>query len=298
VPLAVREQFWQIRKSGIRPVVRNAMARMRVRLRQPVASVSLEGFQLYVDLRDDGVGLPIYCRRTYEPVETAIVRAALKPGMTAVDIGANVGYFTVLAAGLVGERGKVVAIEPDPHNFSLLARNIRANGLSNVIALNLALGAAPGSARLFCSNSNFGDHRLYTDASCDARAAVEVPMDTLDNVLSARGCLSADFVKMDVQGYEHSVLRGMTATLAANPGIRVLTEFWPLGIEKAGGSPEEFFQTFAASGLSAAIPGRDGTLPPVRLDDVLNRIAGKYSPDSPDGAFVNLLFQGSPVTAS
>jgi FkbM family methyltransferase len=296
VPQAVRAQVWEIRRDGIHPVTRNWLARIRVLAGRPVACVDIEGFRLYVDLRDkDGVGRPIYCRAKYEPSETTVVCGALQRGMTVVDIGANIGYFTVLAARLVEERGRVLAFEPDPHNFALLTKSICANRLRNVTALNMALGAESGSARLYRSHSNFGDHRLYSDPKSAGRSSEEVPVDTLDNVLAAHRAAKVDFIKMDVQGYEHSVLRGMAATLAANPGIQVLTEFWPLGIERAGGSPVEFFRTLEAAGLSATLTGPAGTLIPTYLDDVMQRVAGKFSEDAPDGAFVNLFFQKAEV---
>jgi FkbM family methyltransferase len=211
--------------------------------------------------------------------------------MTVVDIGANIGYFTILAARIVGEKGKVLAIEPDPHNFALLSKSICANGLRNVVALNMALGSAAGTARLFCSNVNFGDHRMYRDTTGDSRPSVDVSVDTLDHVLAGQKFGKVDFIKMDVQGYEHSVLNGMTETLTASPALRLLTEFWPLGIEQAGGSPSAFFRTLEAFDFRAAIPAHDTTLLPVQLEDVLQRITAKFEANSPDGAFVNLLFR-------
>jgi FkbM family methyltransferase len=272
-------------------VIRNWTASLFVRAHRPIACVPICGFRLHVDLRDTGVGRPVYCHRQYEPSETAAVRRIVKPGMTVVDIGANIGYFTILAARLAGPAGKVVAIEPDPHNFSLLTKSIHANRLRNVVALNVALGTTPGKARLFCSQANFGDHRLYPEAGVSGRPAIEVPVDTLDNVLAASGSPHADFVKMDVQGCEHGVLKGMPQALASSPDICLLTEFWPEGIEQAGGSPREFYDTLERHRLCSFALESDGTESAIAFDEIMNRVTAKYRDDCRDGAFLNLLFR-------
>jgi FkbM family methyltransferase len=291
VPHVVRRRLWELRHVGAGPVIRNWTASLFVRARRPIACVPIGGFRLHVDLRDAGVGRPVYCFRRYEPSETAAVRRIVKPGMTVVDIGANVGYFTILAARLAGPAGRVIAVEPDPHNFSLLTKSICTNALRNVIPLNVALGAAPGTARLFCSDANFGDHRLYPESTGSGRPAIEVPVDTLDNLLAANGVRRVEFAKMDVQGFEHTVLRGMTQTLASSPEFCLLTEFWPGGIEQAGGSPFEFYNTLVNDGLRSSVLETDGTETAIALNDVMKRIAAKYRVDCPDGAFLNLLFR-------
>src|SRR5262245_2134996 len=93
---------------------------------------------LYLAWRTHGVADPLLAGRGYEPEETAFIEAALAPGMTFLDLGANVGYFTCLAARKVGPAGRVWAFEPDPRNFRLLVRSVKANGLSNVTAVRAA----------------------------------------------------------------------------------------------------------------------------------------------------------------
>ena len=76
----------------------------------------------------------------------------------------EIGYFTLLAADLVGPAGRVIAIEPESYNFGLLTRNIRANRLSNVTALNIAVGAESGTSTIYKSAENYGDHRVGAES--------------------------------------------------------------------------------------------------------------------------------------
>src|SRR6185312_2755012 len=168
LPRALREPLWHTRTAvwgsiaGPEPRARRRhRARILAAIGRPFATVAINGLRLRVDLRDEGVGRPIFVDREYEPAETAFLRGSLRPGMTFIDIGANIGYFTTLAGGLVGSGGKVISFEPDPHNFDLLGRNTAANGIRNAETLNFALGEGEAEMLLYQSKSNYGDHRLY-----------------------------------------------------------------------------------------------------------------------------------------
>lgn len=104
--------------------------------------------------RDDPVMSGAISFGKYEPETIALFRSYLKEGMTVVDIGANLGYFTVIAAGLVGPSGKVFSYEPDPHNFALLEKNVSVNGFKNVTNFPVALSDRRGTRELF-----FGDNQ-------------------------------------------------------------------------------------------------------------------------------------------
>ncbi len=303
IPAPVRNPVWYARKGlglavrkhlvGLRrdeeEAMRKAAASFRLSVGLPVAKIRAEGFALRVDLRDQGVGHPIYITRSYEASETALVRQLLRPGMVFVDVGANIGYYAVLAGRRVGPAGKVLAVEPDPHNFRLLKRNIAANALRNVQAVRVGLGDRDGVALLQCSSTNFGDHRI--GCSADRHHAVTRPVEltTFDKLLERVGVGPVDVVKMDVQGYEHHVAAGMAGALAANRRICVLTEFWPHGIRCAGGDPEQFFGLFTRAGLRAAVVTEDGPGAPVRYADVLTRLP-PFDPEYPDRSYVNILF--------
>jgi tRNA G37 N-methylase Trm5 len=114
------------------------------------------------DLRDS-IAREVCFTGRYEPQETALVRALLGPGMSFVDVGANWGYFTLLAAHQVGRSGRVISLEPDPRLFPVLADNIAVNHLSQVTALQVAAGSESGSLTLAGfdeAGDNFGLSRV------------------------------------------------------------------------------------------------------------------------------------------
>ena len=104
----------------------------------PLVLCDVEGVQLLVDSRDKAVGHYLLNAIAYEPEELDLLRKCLKPGANFLDIGGNIGYFTIIAAKHVGPLGKVIAFEPEPHNFEILRRNVELNKLRNVMIENYA----------------------------------------------------------------------------------------------------------------------------------------------------------------
>ena len=165
----------------------------------------------------------------YAPLETALVRASLPAGGTFVDVGANIGYFTLLGASRVGPAGRVVALEPHPHVARVLRQNVEMNGLSHVRVVQAAAADARGTAVLagFAEDGgNWGVSSLAHAAAAGA-PAFDVRCAPLDEVLDEAGVATADLVKMDVEGAEHRVLRGMRGGLRARRYGRVLVEMHP-----------------------------------------------------------------------
>ena len=175
----------------------------------------------------------------YEKFETKLLRNEVKPGMVIVDIGANIGYYTLILAGLTGASGKLYAFEPDPANFGYLQKTTKLNNLTNVELFNVALGDRDGVVSLYLSESNKGDHRIY-DVEKEGRKKLDIKMIRLDDVLEKNG-FKADLVKMDVQGAEGLVLEGAKKTIAMNPDLIIYTEFWPDGLKNSGADPMKIF---------------------------------------------------------
>jgi FkbM family methyltransferase len=169
----------------------------------------------------------------YEQFEASLFKKTLKLGMKVVDIGANIGYYTLIASKLVGDSGKVFAFEPDDTNFSLLEKSISYNKRTNTTLFHSALGNFVGTAELFLSESNKGDHRVY-QVTDENRSKIAIKMTTLD---SAIGSESIDVIKMDVQGAEGLVCAGMSKVIDQSPDLILFTEFWPEGLKKTGTDP-------------------------------------------------------------
>lgn len=169
-------------------------------------------------------------RRTgvWEPMTTQIVSALLRPGDTFLDIGANIGWYSVLAGLLVGESGTVVAIEPDPVNCELLLRNTAR--FPQVSVRNVALADQPGQLLLARSASNLGDHRLATTITESERETVTVDVETLDSLARIEDfdVSKIRVVKIDTQGAETLIFRGAKQFVKALPvSCGLVVEFAP-----------------------------------------------------------------------
>jgi FkbM family methyltransferase len=185
----------------------------------------VNGMPIEVDPRDV-IGAEILRSYMWESETVRFVWGWLRAGMTVLDVGAHVGQYTLLASGLVGPAGRVIAFEPHPVLGPVLRRNVSRAGGQNVTVLPVALGRAPGPATLVLHPpDNFGGSSLRPDdASADhARATVEVT--TLDEAMGRLGRPPVDLAKIDVEGAELDVLEGARGTLAANPGIVLIVEF-------------------------------------------------------------------------
>jgi FkbM family methyltransferase len=130
-------------------------------------------------------------------------------GMTFLDVGAHVGKYTLRAAFRVGNKGKVIAVEPNKENFDVLVKNITLNGLSNCVPLNVAAYSSDGEVLLFKG----ADSTLHSIKEDFGEGSYKVKARALDNVLEEIGVKKLDLVKIDVEGAELEVLKGMEKTL-------------------------------------------------------------------------------------
>lgn len=160
----------------------------------------------------------------YEPQTRKFILQHLRPGSVFVDIGANVGVFTVAAARRVGPAGRVIAVEASPTVFSYLAENTRANRVGNVRAECCALTDADGGSADFyeAPSSHFGMGSLARQFGSAAR---RVPTRTLDSLLAGTGDDRVDLIKIDVEGFESAVFRGARRLLTGPRPPKIVFEF-------------------------------------------------------------------------
>jgi FkbM family methyltransferase len=180
------------------------------------------------------------------------LRALLRPGMTAVDVGGNIGYAALLMAEAVGPRGKVFAIGPDPANAEVLRRNAAGTGGAPIEVIEAAAWSEAGELPLGLHASNTRDHRIAGDAA--GRETVAVKAVRLDDVLPAK----VDLLLMDTQASEHVALQGARALLERSRPL-VFVKFWPQGLREALVDPVSVLDGYRALGLRAV--GAEGELP-------------------------------------
>lgn len=191
---------------------------------------------------EDSLGL---AQGPFEPRETALVRQLVRPHMRCLDVGANIGYYTLLFAQLVGPNGLVVAVEPHPENQALLRRNLAPEiAQGRVRLIPAALGAAPGALSLFTATSS-GMHRLYPSVCCTQKTT---PVEVLPG--DALNLAPLDILKIDTEGYEPAVVAGLTRTLAASPKLVILAEFSPLAMLEAGQDPGAMIRALTDLGFA------------------------------------------------
>jgi FkbM family methyltransferase len=207
--------------------------------------VRVDGLTLSLDPQDKMVTLHILDHGNYEPAETRVVRDLLKPGDTFIDVGANIGWYTLIGSRIVGEQGRVIAFEPAPASFGLLSRNARINGCRNTILVDDALSNKAGKIRLNLGDTNKG-HNSFLKTS-ETKESVEVDAVTLDAYLKGDKREIA-LIKIDVEGAEGFVLEGMKETLRNQPRMALLMEFFPTLIRQAGFDPAAMLREFLGSG--------------------------------------------------
>lgn len=226
-------------------------------------AVRCGGDRLYADTLDRYVAAVAWSRGWLAGRERAFIERTLGPGMVAVDVGANVGFHTLLMARCVGVTGRVHAIEPEPRNFRLLTRAVEEAGYRQVRLHRAAAARAAGRAPLYVAGDNRGDHRLTPAA--EARAQVTVPTVVLDELLAEEARI--DLVKIDVQGAEVEVLAGLANTLARRPPPHLLCELSPDLLARAGANGDAFFAPFRRAALGPHRLERDGTPVPISEED-------------------------------
>ncbi|MBN1120195.1 MAG: FkbM family methyltransferase [Anaerolineae bacterium] len=232
----------------------------------------------------------------HEAESIQLVDRLLKPGMIMLDVGAHVGYYARRAARLVGEEGQVFAFEPHPRTFGVLSRNV--SRYSNVTPIQVALSDEEGTAELYdylmmsASGSLHYDESLLelqkahlTDFDIAPRISEGFPTQkytvqtiTVDHYLAEQGIQSVDLVKMDIEGAEIGALRGMKATIAGSPQIKLIMEYNPKALKAFEYKPQEALREVLSLGFATIqVIEPDGSLTdltndPAALDELTERL--------------------------
>jgi len=193
------------------------------------------GFEFYYDSADRFVGEQI-AADAYEPYESELFLSRLNADSVLIDVGANIGYYTMLAASKI-RSGKIYAFEPNRRNFHILQMNMILNDIRNVELFQMAVSDTTGTAQLYLSEDNFGDHQLYQTTG---RASTIVETITLDQFASSRN-IRPDVLKIDTQGFDYNVLNGGTNLITSLEFLELFAEFWNYGNLNAGIAPDKYF---------------------------------------------------------
>lgn len=176
--------------------------------------------------------VPSIINQDYELFELNLYKKLLNKGDTVLDIGANLGIYSIFGAEAVGKTGSVHAFEPVPENIRYLGHNIKLNNYNNITLVKKAVGDKEGSQKIYLSERNVGTHSM---GKRNSHKYINVETTTIDRYVKERN-LKVNFVKMDVEGYEGHVIRGAKKTLRDSI---LLTEFTASRIRDCGDEPSE-----------------------------------------------------------
>lgn len=235
-----------------------------------------------------------------EQFDLEVFQKHLKAGMTLVDLGANVGFYTFLGRSLIGKGGRVFSFEPFPRNAGLIRAGIRENGYDNVILVEAAVADRKGKAPFYLSPDANSEHSLlnldfkYPDIDnykMDAKPerAIEIDVLTLDSFFEETvGDFKVDFIKMDIEGSEYRAINGMRKIIQNNRDLTMLMEFWPNGFVKGDKDPYGFLKTLTDLGFAInIIDSIDKKIYPIGIEE----LKGLESSRSKDPRLQNAVMQ-------
>ncbi len=236
--------------------------------------------------RSDPVVSGALTLRVFEQSELAFFQKYCRGAMTLVDIGANVGLYTVLAQHQLNADGRIVALEPHPTTFSFLQKNIAANQAEagsgpRVDAFNQAAAPERAIVELRLNPENRGDNRLYQgtyQGRLEQWETLPVEACPVDETLQALGIGQVNFVKIDIQGYEQKAISGFQKTLARSEKVILMSEFWPKGLREAGGDAAAYLQMLTDLGFrlyELKEKPRGAFVPLTDWDQMIQRLPGR-----------------------
>lgn len=230
---------------------------------------NVQGHKMLLDPNDS---LNLSIKEIHEPFETELIKNQINENDIVIDIGAHIGYYTLVMAKLVGKNGKVFAFEPNPLNFGILQKNIESNGYFNVVLDNKAVSNKNGKTDLYLCEGNSGMHRIHPSEYCKDKIQVDVIK--LNDYLSVDIIKKIRLIKIDAEGTELEVLEGLSEALK-NSQINIFMEFVPKHIAEHGSKPYEVLKFLDKYNFKIFIINEQKQ----KMEEItdLNKIEEKYS---------------------
>ena len=219
-------------------------------LADPEMPIGIKGLSLYHDGRPS-YHLQMLAMGMHDRDVVDVLVHIARPRMTVVDVGAHLGYFALLSAGLGGPGSKVWAFEPSPAVLPLLRRNVAANAAgAAVTVVPSAVGDRIGTLTLFPGDADSMVSSVYAAAAGSGRWGTVVPCTSLDAWLRWQGWPAVDVIKVDIEGHEVAALAGMRETIRRNPSVALVIELNERTLAAAGETISSFWSALAACGLN------------------------------------------------
>lgn len=202
----------------------------RLKSKNGMIIVDVQGSKMLLDLTDAGISRELAVDGIREPGSTKEIINILKKDDVVVEIGANIGYYALIESKIIGKKGKIYAIEPSAKNVKMLKKNIELNSAQNIEVFELAIGDRNANEKMNIStHSNWNS--LVKQRNKNVIAQIEVKVLTLDRFLI--GKKMPDFIRMDVEGYEYNIIKGMKNMLKSKTPLKLFVELHPHIMEKS-----------------------------------------------------------------
>lgn len=249
--------------------------------------VDVNGYKLSLIPNDDGISTELALFGTHEPLNTKMLAKQLRKDMVCLDLGANIGYYTLLESKIVGNNGKIIAIEPSPVNFSILQKNIQMEGATNIEVYNLAGGDKDGKIKFLLKKQSNLSRIVSENEIKSSDNIVEVSVRKLDGFLEEQSLKKLDFIRMDVEGYEFFIYEGIRNSIRKyRPAMQIEVHAHHLGEKRT----REFLKKLKEDGYETEyyivrqidIPtvGDMNDVKKVKIDNLLEMLDEKKLPTS------------------
>jgi len=209
----------------------------------------------------------------YETLVTSLFLRILKPGMSFLDLGSNVGYYSLLGSHVVGTKGSIWSFEPDSQAYAYLQRNLSINHCTNVLPVQKAIWSFSGE-EYFMPGSDIAQGSVGTTSGQGSMTKVSVV--TLDAFFASLGWPRVDLVKMDIEGAESFALEGMSQLSSRNPQMELILEWNIPAMRKQGAEPQDVQATLMNLGFTTAViierPGK-----PCQVGKDFPKLDGTYN---------------------
>jgi FkbM family methyltransferase len=203
----------------------------------------LARYKMYIDSTDMGIAPHLIMDGYWESWITKLMAQIIKPGYTCLDIGANFGYFSILMSELSSPSGKTFSFEPNPHIVSLLKATSFVNG-GKFEVIEAAVSEKQGEAVLTVNDRELGGGTIKPNELIPGRSQVNVQVISVDDFVQEKQLHRVDLIKIDVEGIEPLVFKGMQKTMAANPDIHIIVEYSPSLYPDAAAFTQYLFAEF------------------------------------------------------
>ena len=229
--------------------------------------VEIQGNKMFL-----GEGDPhsISIEGVFGELDTETIKNSIKKGDIVVDVGANIGYYTLIAAKIVGDKGKVFAFEPEPKNFEILRKNVEINGYHNVILEQKGVSDVNKELKLYLSKG-IGCHSIIPNVNTTTQV---IPIESvkLDDYFRELNLVDKiDFMKIDTEGAEFRILNGMNAILKQSIHLKIFTEFNKDFIVEYGTEPKDMLNLLLDNGFKISyVDDMKKCLVPTNVEKLLN----------------------------